>query len=171
MYTSRFVLYYRYSTTKKPCKILKILIYSMTFYALFCFLLTLFIALERLKYLSNIFFDMWYDWQWNNFWIVFSRYKTASVSPMVIREDPSSPMTQGKENGRRSRYRFTQISSCTWCEKHFCEMVTLHFSVIVHGLNLLYFKKWQICTQLSCLVKRIGNHVDKANSKDNCKDR
>lgn len=117
------------------------------------------------------FFDMWYDWQWNNFWIVFSRYKTASVSPMVIREDPSSPMTQGKENGRRSRYRFTQISSCTWCEKHFCEMVTLHFSVIVHGLNLLYFKKWQICTQLSCLVKGIGNHVDKANSKDNCKDR
>lgn len=170
MYTSRFVLYC--STTKKPCKILKILIYSMTFYALFCFLLTLFIALERLKYLSVIFFfDMWYDWQWNNFWIVFSRYKTASVSPMVIREDPSSPMTQGKENGRRSRYRFTQISSCTWCEKHFCEMVTLHFSVIVHGLNLLYFKKWQICTQLSCLVKRIGNHVDKANSKDNCKDR
>lgn len=54
MYTNRFVLYY--STTKKPCKILKILIYSMTFYALFCFLLTLFIAFERLKYLSVIFF-------------------------------------------------------------------------------------------------------------------
>lgn len=83
------------------------------FLCLLLFLLTLLIALERLRYISVIFFLMWYDLQWNNFWIVFSRYKTASVSPMVVREDPSSQMIQGKENGEKSRYRFTQILSCS----------------------------------------------------------